>query len=526
MHSDYHNPIIRQLRDQQVRFAPREKKIEQVNRAEKLLSELDARPHLHLRVPLLSHHRLPARVVPQPEAHRSRSQPRSAAVRRGPFRRGRCAGQPGRRAGAHRRRAEQAVQGLDQDDFALAPAGAGEPPLRVRRPQARRLPAELGRPVRVQEPGARPPRRPLQPADRRRAGRDRRAGPAPGQCRRRPGGRDQADRQAHGPQRRDHPLHAQAVRPRAPRPWPSSRQRGGPLGEEDKQKIYQQYRRGESVETLAKRYRRTKTSIYRIINEMRARRIMELPLDYIPNTVFGRSSMEKADAGDDAGPGNAGQEDAAARGFAALSGQPVRGAAADARAGSPPVPQVELPEVQGGRSCAKRLDPAQAKSSLMDQIEALYEQAVAMKNQIVRANLRLVVSIAKRHVGPWDNFFELVSDGNMSLIRAVEKFDYARGNKFSTYASWAIMKNFARTIPDEHRQHDRFRTSHRDVRRHRGVSHATSTSRNRPSTSARRRSARSSTGSTSASRRSSLVGSGWTTARSRKRSRKWAPRWA
>ena len=70
-----------------------------------------------------------------------------------------------------------------------------------------------------------------------------------------------------------------------------------------------------------------------------------------------------------------------------------------------------------------------------------------------------MVSIAKRHVGPTDNFFELVSDGNISLIRASEKFDYARGNKFSTYASWAIMKNFARTIPDEHRRRDRFRTS-------------------------------------------------------------------
>ena len=105
------------------------------------------------------------------------------------------------------------------------------------------------------------------------------------------------------------------------------------------------------------------------------------------------------------------------------------------------------------------LDPAHAKSSVMDEIEQFYDQAVAVKNQIVRANLRLVVSIAKRHVGPTDNFFELVSDGNMSLIRAAEKFDYGRGNKFSTYASWAIMKNFARTIPDEHRRRDRFRTS-------------------------------------------------------------------
>ena len=72
----------------------------------------------------------------------------------------------------------------------------------------------------------------------------------------------------------------------------------------------------------------------------------------------------------------------------------------------------------------EKLDASQPKSTLMDQIEELYEEAVATKNQIIRANLRLVVSIAKRHVGPVENFFELVSDGNMSLMRAVEKFDY------------------------------------------------------------------------------------------------------
>jgi RNA polymerase primary sigma factor/RNA polymerase sigma factor len=110
-----------------------------------------------------------------------------------------------------------------------------------------------------------------------------------------------------------------------------------------------------------------------------------------------------------------------------------------------------------------KLDPASPKRGLMDQIERLYDEAIATKNQIVRANLRLVVSIAKRHVGPTQNFFELVSDGNMSLMRAVEKFDFSRGNKFSTYASWAIMKNFARTIPDEHRRRERFRTSQAEM---------------------------------------------------------------
>ena len=70
-----------------------------------------------------------------------------------------------------------------------------------------------------------------------------------------------------------------------------------------------------------------------------------------------------------------------------------------------------------------------------------------------------MVSIAKRYVGRAGDFFELVSDGNMSLIRAVEKFDFSRGNRFSTYASGAIMKNFARTILSAFRHRDRFCSS-------------------------------------------------------------------
>jgi RNA polymerase primary sigma factor/RNA polymerase sigma factor len=107
----------------------------------------------------------------------------------------------------------------------------------------------------------------------------------------------------------------------------------------------------------------------------------------------------------------------------------------------------------------KSLVPSKARKSLMDRIDDLYERAVDTKNTLVQANLRLVVSIAKRHITANDDFFALVSDGNMSLIKAVDKFDFSRGNKFSTYASWAIMKNFARTIPDEFKHRDRFRTS-------------------------------------------------------------------
>jgi RNA polymerase primary sigma factor len=108
----------------------------------------------------------------------------------------------------------------------------------------------------------------------------------------------------------------------------------------------------------------------------------------------------------------------------------------------------------------EKIDPAKARPSDLDKLERLTDEALAVKNQIIRANLRLVVSIAKKHVGPSSDFFELISDGNMALIRAVEKFDYARGNKFSTYASWAIMNRFARAIPEENHRRDRFVTGH------------------------------------------------------------------
>ena len=92
----------------------------------------------------------------------------------------------------------------------------------------------------------------------------------------------------------------------------------------------------------------------------------------------------------------------------------------------------------------------------MARIEKLCQETVATRNQIICANLRLVVSIAKRHLGPVQNFFELVSDGNVSLMRAVERFDYSLGNRFSTYATWAIINNFARTIPESLRHRSSF----------------------------------------------------------------------
>jgi RNA polymerase primary sigma factor/RNA polymerase sigma factor len=240
----------------------------------------------------------------------------------------------------------------------------------------------------------------------------------------------------------------------------------GPIRLETKRKIYYQFHRGESAESLARRFSRTRASIYRIIAEMRAEQIAELPLDCIPNDDFAKALRVSK---------------CAQRILAPMpdNDEPVKKARLPS--GLPPylASLYEVPLLSRNQEAhlfrkmnflkyrasklREKLDRSQPKSTVMDQIEEYYEEAVATKNQIIRANLRLVVSIAKRHVGPAENFFELVSDGNISLMRAVEKFDYARGFKFSTYASWAIMKNFARTIPDEHRYRDRFRTSHAEM---------------------------------------------------------------
>jgi RNA polymerase primary sigma factor len=90
------------------------------------------------------------------------------------------------------------------------------------------------------------------------------------------------------------------------------------------------------------------------------------------------------------------------------------------------------------------VNPATATAADLDHVEALLKEGLALKNQIIRANLRLVVSLVRKLSGPNQEFAELVSDGYLALIRAIEKFDFSRGYKFSTYASWAIMRNLSR----------------------------------------------------------------------------------
>ncbi len=250
----------------------------------------------------------------------------------------------------------------------------------------------------------------------------------------------------------------------------------GPLTVQDKRIIVDCVDRGISMDCLARRYCRTRSSIYRVVSQDKAQRVKNLVIRFVTNPLFDHPDAdhiilkllpEKArQQTDEPLPGIAAKELIVLRQpndipvyLSDVFRQPMlpHPVVMDA------FRRMNYLKAKASRIQA-RIDVTAARAVDLAEIESLLENAGAIRNQILQAHLRVVVHVARKHQRAQHDLFELISDGNLWMMRAVDTFDFSRGVKFSTYLTYVLMKNFARRIGDNSTRVDqRLMTTQNDL---------------------------------------------------------------
>jgi RNA polymerase primary sigma factor len=218
--------------------------------------------------------------------------------------------------------------------------------------------------------------------------------------------------------------------------------------------IYRLYKQGCSIKELMARFERNKSSIYRIINQRRAKALLAKKIEFVASNEFTEHNVkerilaEPIDKSDKSVLDNAEPIKLTGSSLSeylhTLTDAPVLNRDDE-------VGLFRRYNYLKYLACQTRdeIKLSKVSGTTLKQIETYLAQADEIKRRIIEANLRLVVNIARKHTLSGANLLDLVSEGNISLMNAVEKFNYSRGFRFATFASWAIAKDYARKIPDQ-----------------------------------------------------------------------------
>jgi RNA polymerase sigma factor (sigma-70 family) len=240
------------------------------------------------------------------------------------------------------------------------------------------------------------------------------------------------------------------------------RQTGGQLNPAEAAEVDRLHKQETGIRELMGRFGRSRSSIYRILKQRRIQALLARKIGFVQSEEFVRPDAEEKILGGRLDLGVPGPGQAESRVSPVLRGHPL-GEYLEGLKGAPVLNRQEEMDLFRRynylkyRACLAReqIRTGGIPSSRLDEIERFLAEAEAVKKTIIEANLRLVVSIASRHTITGSNIGDLVSEGNVSLMQAVEKFDYTKGFRFSTYASWAISKDFARRIPGQRARAER-----------------------------------------------------------------------